>query len=53
MIIAAIDTAAVLRCVQPIWGTKPETDSRARGRIETIIDAARTAPRTAPAGWGT
>jgi integrase len=36
-----IDTAAVLSVLQPIWKTKPETASRLRGRIETVIDAAR------------
>ena len=33
-----IDTALVLRVLQPIWRTKTETASRVRGRIELILD---------------
>jgi integrase len=36
----AIDTELVLRVLQPIWTTKPETASRIRGRIETVLDFA-------------
>lgn len=36
-----IDTAAVLSVLQPIWTTIPETAQRIRGRIETILDAAK------------
>jgi integrase len=36
-----IDTAAVLEVLQPLWTTIPETASRLRGRIETVLDAAR------------
>ncbi|ESW60257.1 MAG: integrase [Rhodobacter sp. CACIA14H1] len=32
-----IDTAAVLRVLQPIWATKTETASRLRGRIEAVL----------------
>jgi integrase len=32
-----IETAAVLRVLSPIWGTKPETASRVRGRIEAVL----------------
>ena len=39
--VAAVDTEAVLRAVQPIWSTKPETASRLRGRIEAVLDAAK------------
>jgi integrase len=39
--VQAIDTALVLRCLEPIWTTKPETASRVRGRIERIIDWAK------------
>ena len=35
--VAAIDTALVLRVLEPIWKTKPETASRLRGRIERIL----------------
>ena len=34
----AVDRAAVLRVVEPIWHDKPETANRVRGRIERIID---------------
>ena len=33
-----IDTAHVLRVIEPIWKAKPETANRVRGRIETILD---------------
>ncbi len=36
-----VDTDAVLGVLQPIWQTTPETASRLRGRIETVLDAAR------------
>ena len=36
-----IDTEAVLKVLQPIWTTIPETASRIRGRIENILDAAK------------
>lgn len=36
--VGAIDTGLVLRVIEPIWATKPETASRVRGRIETILD---------------
>ncbi len=39
--VQAVDTEAVLRALQPIWNTKPETASRLRGRIEAVLDAAR------------
>jgi integrase len=38
--IGAIDTAAVLAVLKPIWQSKPETASRLRGRIEKVIDYA-------------
>jgi integrase len=37
MSVGEIDTAAVLRAVQPLWLTKTETMSRVRSRIETIL----------------
>lgn len=37
----AIDTADVLDVLRPIWGTKAETASRLRGRIENVLDAAK------------
>ena len=39
--VAAIDTALVLKTIEPIWGTKPETAGRLRGRIEAVLDWAR------------
>jgi integrase len=36
-----IDTTAVLEVLQPVWTSTPETASRLRGRIETVLDAAR------------
>jgi integrase len=36
--VLAIDTALVLRVLEPIWQTKAETASRVRGRIEAILD---------------
>jgi integrase len=36
--VQAIDTALVMRAIEPIWTTKPETASRVRGRIESILD---------------
>ncbi len=36
-----VDTALVLRVLEPIWSAKPETASRIRGRIERILDYAR------------
>jgi len=36
-----ITTAHVLQIVEPIWKKKPETASRIRGRIETVLDAAK------------
>jgi integrase len=38
---AAIDTALVLRVLQPIWETKTETATRVRNRIELVLDWAR------------
>jgi integrase len=39
--VAAIDDGLVLRVLKPIWHAKPETASRLRGRIESILDWAR------------
>ena len=35
--VAEIDTALVLAVLKPIWYDKPETASRLRGRIETVL----------------
>ena len=36
--VADVETAHVLRLLEPIWRTKAETASRLRGRIENILD---------------
>jgi len=36
--VASIDTALVVKVLQPIWQTKTETASKLRGRIESILD---------------
>src|SRR5262249_46424459 len=39
--VQAIDTALVLKVLEPIWTAKPETAGRVRGRMEAILDWAR------------
>lgn len=39
--VADVATSHVLTILEPIWADKPETASRVRGRIETILDAAK------------
>ena len=39
--VQSIDTALVLKVLEPIWTTKPETASRLRGRIESVLDWAK------------
>jgi integrase len=41
--VAAVDTALVMKALEPIWLTKTETASRVRGRIEKILGWATTA----------
>lgn len=41
MVVGDIDTPHVLQVLEPIWKHKAETASRVRGRIETILDAAK------------
>ena len=38
----AIDTGLVMQAIEPIWTTKTETASRLRGRIEAVLDWAKT-----------
>jgi integrase len=38
--VAAIDTGLVLKTLEPIWRTIPETASRVRQRIEAVLDNA-------------
>lgn len=52
--VAAIDTALVLKCIEPHWATKTETMTRVRQRIEKVLDWARVREyRTGenPARW--
>lgn len=37
----AVDTSLVLKVLEPIWTTKPETASRVRQRIEAVLDWAK------------
>jgi integrase len=39
--VQTIDTALVLKVLEPIWRKKPETAVRLRGRIESILDWAK------------
>jgi integrase len=53
--VAAIDTAAVIKALQPIWERVPETASRLRGRIEAVLDWSAVAGLRQgdnPARWG-
>ena len=36
--VQAVDVGLVLKAIEPIWTAKPETASRVRGRIESILD---------------
>jgi integrase len=52
--VQAIDVALVMAVVEPIWSTKPETASRLRGRVESVLDwASARGYRTGdnPARW--
>jgi integrase len=52
--VAAVDTALVLKVLEPVWTSRPETASRLRGRIESVLDwAAARGYRTTenPARW--
>jgi integrase len=35
--VAAVDTGLVMRAIEPVWGSKTETASRTRGRIEAVL----------------
>jgi integrase len=39
--VSAIDTGLVLKVLEPLWATVPETASRLRGRIESVLDWAK------------
>lgn len=52
--VADIDTALVVKCLEPIWITKNETASRLRGRMEQVLSWATVSKyRTGdnPARW--
>ena len=53
--VTSIDTALVLKSLEPMWNEKPDTGKRLRGRIEAVLDwaAAREyrAPGDNPARW--
>jgi integrase len=36
--VQAIDTALVMKVIEPIWSAKTETATRVRGRIESVLD---------------
>ena len=36
--VRAIDTALVLKVIEPIWSTKTETAARIRGRLEAVLE---------------
>jgi integrase len=49
-----IETAHVMKIIQPIWNTKTETASRVRGRIEKVLDRAKALKLRSgenPAAW--
>lgn len=52
--VAAINTASVLKVLQAIWTSRPETASRVRSRMELVLGWAKTAGHRAgdnPAVW--
>jgi integrase len=54
--VAAIDTALVMKVLDPIWTTRTVTANRVRGRIESVLDWAavrgyRSRETTNPARW--
>jgi integrase len=52
--VASVDTALVTKVLEPIWTGKPQTASRVRGRIESILDWSKARGYRAgenPARW--
>ena len=52
--VRAIDTALVMKAIEPIWMKTPETGNRLRGRIESVLDwaiAREYRPGPNPARW--
>jgi integrase len=40
--VSTIDLVLTLKVIEPLWAMKPETASRVRGRIEAVLDWAKT-----------
>jgi integrase len=40
--VGAVDTGLITQILKPIWSAKPETATRVRGRIESVLDFAKT-----------
>ena len=52
--VQAVDVGLVMKVLEPIWNKKPETASRVRGRIESVLDWAKARGYRAgenPARW--
>lgn len=52
--VSAVNTAMVLKILQPIWATKTETATRIRGRVEKVLDWAKVQGYRSgdnPAAW--
>ena len=52
--VSAVNTAFVLKILQPIWATKTETATRVRGRVEKVLDWAKVQGYRSgenPAAW--
>jgi hypothetical protein len=52
--VEAIDINLVMQIIEPLWADKPETASRVRARIESVLDYAKTRGRRSgdnPARW--
>jgi integrase len=43
--VAAVDLAAVIRALEPVWSSKPKTASTLRAKIENVLDFAKVS------GW--
>ena len=39
--VTAVDTGLIMKALEPIWMAKPETASRLRGRMESVLDWAK------------
>jgi integrase len=52
--VEAVDVALVMKALEPVWTVKPETAGRVRGRIESVLDWAKSRGFRAgenPARW--